>query len=87
MKIKSDIFKFYRSPVDSHFDETRSIYTDHVSDVETTPAHKLPGNIRCESEESDIPDTTPRKKNRYSKSGDFHVAPTVLDTEVTKQRF
>lgn len=80
---------FYRSPGDSHFGETSPVYTDHVSDVETTPAHKLPGNIRYESEESDISNLS-RKKNRSRVSDQFQISGTendrsaevVLDAEV-----
>lgn len=79
-------FTFYRSPAESHFDEASPIYTtDHVSDIETTPAHKLPGNIRYESEESDI-QNTPRGKNRFRKSGDYsdnlESSGVLLDAEV-----
>lgn len=80
----------FRSPADSHFGETSPVYTDHVTDVETTPAHKLPGNIQYDSEESDI-STICRKKNGSSQSEDLHDSFTtdkerstevILDTEV-----
>lgn len=59
-----------RSPRESHFGETSPVYTDHVSDVEATPVHKLPGNIHYESDESNM-SQIPRKRNRSRISDDF----------------
>ncbi|XP_018577394.1 uncharacterized protein LOC108915757 [Anoplophora glabripennis] len=52
-----------RSPLESNLDETSPSHIDHVSDVETTPAHTLPGNIRGTSEDSYLYKTPKRKSN------------------------
>lgn len=49
--------------MESNIDETSPSHIDHVSDVETTPAHTLPGNIRCTSEDSYLYKTPRRKSN------------------------
>lgn len=63
-----------------------------MSDIEATPAHELPGNVRYESEESDNLNSTVKKRNRINKSGDSNESSTtdrdehqdlILNTEVT----
>lgn len=87
------LISYCRSPTNSHFNETGTIYTDHVSDIEATPAHELPGNTRYESEESNMAAFTPQKKNQHCKSGDSTGSSAtdrdepinvVLNTDVTE---
>ncbi|XP_023022367.2 uncharacterized protein [Leptinotarsa decemlineata] len=74
-----------RSPSDSNLGETSPSYIEHISDVEATPAHTLPGNIQYESKESYTNKSSRRKtQSKYAKMGTTNRSPLMEKEDVSE---
>ncbi|KAJ8921646.1 hypothetical protein NQ315_010555 [Exocentrus adspersus] len=70
-----------RSPLGSNICESSPSPIEHISDVETTPAHTLPGNTQYGNEESYLYKSSRRKSNSRSS----HKSGEAVESKPTEQ--